>query len=79
MTRSLQTANWGWLAYWAREDVGRYERLVTKRLAFVTRYSSITLTEALESDTSWLMLFASCLGEIVREENSPRPMRGDDD
>jgi hypothetical protein len=43
---------------------------VTKRLAFVTRYTSITLAEALSCDVYWLGLFADCVAEIVREENA---------
>lgn len=46
---------------------------MTKRLAFVTRYTSITLTEALSCDVYWLGLFCDCIAEIVREENAPRP------
>jgi len=39
----------------------------------VTRYTSITLTEALSCDVYWLGLFCDCIAEIVREENAPRP------
>lgn len=42
---------------------------MTKRLAFVTRYTSITLSEALSCDVYWLGLFVECVAEIVREEN----------
>lgn len=56
--------------------MNEYEKLVTKRLAFVCRYSSITLAEALHSETRWLMLFAAALAEIVREEN--RSSKGGD-
>jgi len=46
-----------------------------KRLAFVTRYSSITLSEALECETRFLFQFADALAEIVSEENrAGRPM-----
>jgi len=46
---------------------------VTKRLAFITRYTSTTLTEALGCDVYWLGLFADCIAEIVREENKAPP------
>ncbi len=49
-----------------------HEKRVTKTLAFLTRYTSISLSEALACDTSWLMLFADCVAEIVREENTAR-------
>lgn len=41
---------------------------MSRRLAFVTRYSSVTLTEALEAETSWLLIFMDELATIVREE-----------
>jgi hypothetical protein len=63
-------AYWAWLAYWSRHEVEQHEKVVTKRLAFVTRYTSITLTEALSCDVYWLGLFADCVAEIVREENA---------
>lgn len=77
LTGALEVAYWSWLAYWAREDYDAYVRSVFKRIAFVTRYSSITLTEALEVETSFLLHFASAIGEIVREENSARPGSSD--
>lgn len=60
------------MAYWSRENVEEHEKRVTKTLAFLTRYTSISLSEALACDTSWLMLFADCVAEIVREENTAR-------
>lgn len=45
---------------------------MTKMLAFLTRYTSISLAEALACETRWLTLFAECVAEIVREENTAR-------
>lgn len=40
-----------------------------KLIAFVTRYSSATLSEALTVDVAFLNEYADALGEIVGEEN----------
>lgn len=60
---------------WARRDPAEYAREVTKRLAYLTRYTSTPLSEFLHCESSWLVLFADCLGEIVREENEASTSR----
>jgi hypothetical protein len=42
---------------------------LVKLIAFVTRYSSMTLFEALAIDVAFMNELASALGEIVTEEN----------
>lgn len=59
-----------WLAHWSTEDVAAHETRIIKQLAFVTRYTSTSLSEALACDSHWLGLFAQAVAEIIRGENA---------
>lgn len=56
----------------ARADLERLHGGVVKRIAFVTRYTSIGLVEALECDRELLLEIAIEVGEMIRQENTPR-------
>jgi hypothetical protein len=63
---------WGWLVWWSRQNPWEYERQVTRRLAWLCRYSHTPLSDWLACDTQWVLLFADCLAEIVEAETKPR-------
>lgn len=58
-----------------RGSTADYARDVTKRLAFLTRYTSTPLSEFLHCETNWLVMFADCVAEIVREEHEASTSR----
>lgn len=45
---------------------------VWRLLAFVCRYGALPLSEAMHTDMQTLRLFSNALGEIIKEENTPR-------
>jgi hypothetical protein len=56
----------------AVDDLEAAEEEVIKRVAFAARYSSTTLTEALNTDSQFLDRFNQALATFIREENTPR-------